>query len=47
MIVYTCGNVFPRATITWSVLPLAHNWRVYTDAAWYRPLRAYRLSFTL
>jgi hypothetical protein len=44
---YVCGHVFPRAIIAWSVLLLAHNWLVYTDAAWYRPIRAYRLSFAL
>jgi len=44
---HVCGYVFPRTIIAWSVLLLAHNWLVYTDAAWYRPIRAYRLSFAI
>lgn len=45
--VYVCGYVFPRAVIAWSLLLLVHNWFVYTDVAWYRPIRAYRLSFVI
>jgi hypothetical protein len=44
---YVCGYAFPRAIIAWSVLLLTHNWLVLTDAVWYRPIRAYRLSFAI
>jgi hypothetical protein len=44
---YVCGYAFPRAIIAWSVLLMGHNRLAYTDAEWYRPIRAYRLSFAI
>ncbi|HAJ46251.1 MAG TPA: hypothetical protein DCL54_06700 [Alphaproteobacteria bacterium] len=44
---YVCGYVFPRGIIVWSVLVVGHNYLVYSDAEWYRPLRLYRITFLL